>query len=187
MLAWTPGLPWAVLEDMRMRTERDHSNGGETEARQDRDRLTSMLAEQRRRRDARDVEVRGSAAWGDADAKLDRANARLWHLAATGRMPPDAVGDGVTADIDSIPEDDEDFRRAVVHSVREAVAERVRGRESQSEGRLAASTRMAESALMLMARAQDRLRRTYPDADLLSTDDTEDVIGVVAYRDGDVA
>jgi hypothetical protein len=187
MLAWTPGLPWAVLEDMRMRMEREHSNEGETAGRPNRDRLTAMLAEQRRRRDARDVEVRGSAAWGDADAKLDRANARLWHVAATGRMPPDAVGDGVSADIDSIPEDDEDFRRAVVHSVTEAVAERVRGRESRSESRLAASARMAESALMLMARAQDRLRRTYPDADLLSTDDTEDVIGVVAYRDGEVA
>ncbi|MFL5641059.1 MAG: hypothetical protein ACJ77V_12045 [Chloroflexota bacterium] len=152
-----------------------------------RDRLTAMLVEQRRRRDARDAEVRGSVAWGEADAKLDRVNTRLWHLAATGRMPPDAVGDGVTTDIDSIPESDEDFRRAVVRSIKDAVGDHVRSSESWSENRLAASARTAGAALDLMAQAQERLRRTYPDADLHSTDDADDVIGVVAFRDGEVA
>lgn len=153
-----------------------------------RDRLTSMLAVQRRQRQARDAEVRGSAAWGVADASLDRVNARLWHLAATGGMPPDTIGDGVNADIDSVPEDDEAFRGAVVHSIREAVADRIRrGRETETHDRVTSSARKALAALAVMARAQERLRRTYPGADLFANHEAGDTIGVVAFRDGEVA
>jgi len=173
-----------------MPAEQEHAEGAATHAptASIRDRLTAMLVVQRRQREARDAEIRGSTAWTEADETLDLFNSRLWHLAATGQMPPDSIGGGVNADIDSIPEDDEVFRGAVVRSIRDAIAERIRDDlDDRAHGRLARSAQTVSSALSVMALAEQRLRRTYPDAELQATEESEDTIGVVAYRDAEVA
>ena len=152
------------------------------------DRLAGMLAAQRRQRHQVDAMPRGSRAWQEASDKLDLLNARLFHLAGTGALPLEDVGAGLDADIDSVPEDDEDFRSAVIDSMQEAIAQGARDDlEQRAMGRIEASASAIESATELLERARSVLHEAYPAAVLDGVAENNGVIDIIARRDGEVA
>jgi len=153
-------------------------------------RLLELMRAQRRAETERDGHVRSSDAWESASDRLEELNERIWYLATFGSEAPEELATGVHAALEVDPEDDLQFRRAVLLCVRRAVGDTSRQRlAAQTHDRIVSAEQHVEAALAAMSTAQQRLRNEYPDATLTAerVQTEADMIHLHAERDEHIA
>jgi hypothetical protein len=153
-------------------------------------RLLELMRAQRRAESERDRHVRSSDQWESASDRLEELNERIWYLATFGSEAPEELTGGVQAALEVDPDDDLQFRRAVLVCVRRAVGDTSRQRlKARTHDRIASAEQHVEAALEAISTAQQRLRNEYPDATLTAerVQAEDDMIRLHAERDERIA
>jgi hypothetical protein len=148
-------------------------------------RLFRLYQAQRRQDQTRGHLAPGSETWVEATRNLDTLNVQLRYLATAGNLPLEGLGNGIDVELESRPEDDIDFRDAVVHRYRRVVlAATTEALAARSLGRIASTAQRVQSTVGLLEDVQRALREQYPDAVLAAAAADPTTITLVADRDG---
>jgi hypothetical protein len=152
-------------------------------------RLLELLRAQRLAESERDHHPRDTDEWEAASDRLEELNVRIWQLASSGAEPHERLSAGLHAAVESDPEEDLQFRRAVLACLRRAYHERSAvGLAARTVDRLESASSRIHDATGAMEAAQAWLRHEYPDATIkMEPTDAPDTIRVHAERDLHVA